>query len=127
MPFVTERDTLAFNSHQPFPLDMAGHKREVTQPHGDQKRQMADNDRFDHISSKLRHAMGIDLFGYDCVIDNKTGKCFVVDINYLPGYSGVQDLFRLLFEYLQQRVAEFRTASLPNDSSEEVETLHVTS
>lgn len=103
-----ERETLVFNSQEPLPEVMRSSNavanklpmKEIT---------ATDDSPFADISAKLRRVMDIDLFGYDCVVDSATGKCFVVDVNYLPGYSGVDGLFDILVEYLEKRVVDFRT------------------
>eukprot|EP00013_Stygamoeba_regulata_P021228 CAMPEP_0177657038 /NCGR_PEP_ID=MMETSP0447-20121125/15950_1 /TAXON_ID=0 /ORGANISM="Stygamoeba regulata, Strain BSH-02190019" /LENGTH=317 /DNA_ID=CAMNT_0019161323 /DNA_START=57 /DNA_END=1007 /DNA_ORIENTATION=- len=52
------------------------------------------------ITRTLSKCLGLTLFGFDLVTDNKTGKHVIIDINYFPGYSGVEDFPQMLLTHL---------------------------
>eukprot|EP01059_Diplonema_ambulator_P035577 TRINITY_DN841_c0_g5_i1.p1 TRINITY_DN841_c0_g5~~TRINITY_DN841_c0_g5_i1.p1 ORF type:complete len:726 (+),score=249.28 TRINITY_DN841_c0_g5_i1:38-2179(+) len=73
------------------------------------------------MQEAIQSEWGIDLFGFDVLVDKNTKKHYVVDVNVLPGYKGV-DKFRyhtnkLFLEYgeryaLATDVAYLRSADV---------------
>ena len=41
------------------------------------------------LTSALSVELGFDLFGFDALVESRTKKVFVVDINFLPGFKGM--------------------------------------
>ncbi|XP_067335375.1 inositol-tetrakisphosphate 1-kinase isoform X1 [Channa argus] len=52
------------------------------------------------LSSSLRQALGVSLFGIDVIINNQTGQHAVIDINAFPGYEGVPEFFTDLLNHI---------------------------
>jgi hypothetical protein len=44
----------------------------------------------------------LNLLGYDLITDTYTGKHYVVDVNYLPSFRGVDDYFERLLKYFEK-------------------------
>lgn len=53
-------------------------------------------DHISHWSKVLRKGLGLSLFGYDVLVEEGTGKAYIVDINYMPGYAGFEDFHEVL-------------------------------
>ncbi|KCV68258.1 hypothetical protein, variant [Fonticula alba] len=56
--------------------------------------------RVEQTVAYLAAEMGVSLFGVDIVFEEGTDRMFIVDLNYFPGYGGVDNLFPLLEEQL---------------------------
>jgi hypothetical protein len=41
------------------------------------------------IARRLQTRFGLTLFGFDLIVEAKTGRVFVVDINYFPSFVDV--------------------------------------
>ncbi|KAL0490468.1 inositol-tetrakis phosphate kinase [Acrasis kona] len=107
---LEETETITFNSQAKLPDTL------ITQKNSDlhdsvtfktitpllslekEKREM-----FDNASKLICDSLDIYLLGYDLVTDSKTGKSFVVDVNYLPGFKGVDNLPEKLLAHMLER------------------------
>lgn len=58
------------------------------------------------VVKELQARLGIQLFGVDFIRDAQTGDYLVIDVNYLPGYYGVANLFEKLLDLMYQRVQQ---------------------
>ncbi|CAH1791280.1 unnamed protein product [Owenia fusiformis] len=56
------------------------------------------------LVNKVQRKIGMCLFGIDVVIENDTGRYYVIDINYFPGYDGFPDFLQVLAEYILKRL-----------------------
>lgn len=57
---------------------------------------------FTHI---LQKELELDLFGWDLIIEEGTGRLYIIDINYFPGYDEV-DFLPLLTQALLRRASQ---------------------
>lgn len=57
----------------------------------------------DKIASIVREIFGMDLLGVDFVIDNKTGKIAIIDVNVFPGYDEFPNFFESLIELIKEK------------------------
>ena len=44
-----------------------------------------DHMMLEHLATRMRNKLGLDLFGIDVIIENHTGRYAVIDINSFPG------------------------------------------
>lgn len=56
------------------------------------------------IACVLRKAFGMDLLGVDVVIENTTGKYFIIDVNIYPGYDGFPNFFHALSQLFSNKI-----------------------
>ena len=40
------------------------------------------------LTAALARELGVDVFGFDALVQSQTKNVFVVDVNFLPGYKG---------------------------------------
>lgn len=66
---------------------------------------------FQKIVMTLRKILGMALFGVDVVIENKTGKYGIIDINAFPGYDGVPDFYETLVKFIAEEIEERKQAN----------------
>eukprot|EP00730_Choanoeca_flexa_P000113 TRINITY_DN10048_c0_g2_i1.p2 TRINITY_DN10048_c0_g2~~TRINITY_DN10048_c0_g2_i1.p2 ORF type:complete len:325 (+),score=82.89 TRINITY_DN10048_c0_g2_i1:253-1227(+) len=52
---------------------------------------------------RLRHKLGLDLFGIDVVVCCESNRHYIVDVNYFPGYNGVEGFHDSLIALLHSR------------------------
>lgn len=52
------------------------------------------------MAQVLGETFGLSIFGFDVITNVATGKHAVIDINYFPGFIGVEDFPSLLFQHL---------------------------
>jgi len=71
------------------------------------------------IADVLRHAFGLELFGFDILLTDRISEngdiekhLLVVDVNYFPSYKEVPDFAPLLARYLAKRAIENRIHSV---------------
>ncbi|KAI8999988.1 inositol-tetrakisphosphate 1-kinase [Gaertneriomyces semiglobifer] len=62
-----------------------------------------DERKVQKIVEAVTHKLGLTLFGLDIVVEKETGRWFLIDINYCPGYDGVPDFHRHLLEVLKSK------------------------
>jgi len=55
------------------------------------------------ISKGITKRFGLTLFGFD-VLHSVTGEYGVIDVNYFPGYIGVENFNQKLFDYIKSRI-----------------------
>ena len=72
------------------------------------------SDEIRPIADCIRHAFGLELFGFDVLVttkDQSKKEMFVVDVNYFPSYKEVTNFSELLAQYLAQCGIEGRVRS----------------
>ena len=52
------------------------------------------------LSNKLINIFNIKYFGYDLIIQNKSNKIFLIDINFLPGYKNIHHFSGIFWGYI---------------------------
>lgn len=55
------------------------------------------------VVAELRARLQVTLFGVDLIRDCETGDYLIIDVNYLPGYYGVTDVFPRLLDVMLAR------------------------
>jgi inositol-1,3,4-trisphosphate 5/6-kinase/inositol-tetrakisphosphate 1-kinase len=65
------------------------------------------------VVTALRHAFGLELFGFDILVSCHSKELFVVDVNYFPSYKEVSNFPSLLAKYLTQRAIQGRKQVSP--------------
>eukprot|EP00116_Pleurobrachia_bachei_P003546 sb/3463808/ len=69
------------------------------------------NELLDHVShwcEVLTKGLGLSLFGYDVLVEEGSGKAYIVDINYMPGYAGFEDFHEVLCAMLARSAQSIR-------------------
>ncbi|EGG18922.1 inositol 1,3,4-triphosphate 5/6 kinase [Cavenderia fasciculata] len=54
------------------------------------------------ISNMIQKDLSLTLFGFDVITDVTTKKHAVVDLNYFPGYIGIDNFYSILLEHVLQ-------------------------
>ncbi|TPX67216.1 hypothetical protein SpCBS45565_g03946 [Spizellomyces sp. 'palustris'] len=67
-----------------------------------------DTDRAQEISRVLAKDLQLTLFGFDLIVESGTGRHFVIDINYCPGYEGVPNFHAEVLHVIQQKIQKDR-------------------
>jgi hypothetical protein len=62
-----------------------------------------DEDKLLHLVSGVQQKFGLDLLGIDVIIENRSGRYAVIDINAFPGYDGVQEFFPALLQLIEEK------------------------
>ncbi|RUS79869.1 hypothetical protein EGW08_012347, partial [Elysia chlorotica] len=52
------------------------------------------------LGQKMRQVIDMDLFGFDVIIDVKTGQYGIIDINVFPGFEAVENFFSVLLDHM---------------------------
>jgi len=61
-------------------------------------------DMLDNITNVIIKETNLHLMGIDIIRDNKTGKLYIIDINYFPGYKGVDNFCGILLDYIVETI-----------------------
>lgn len=56
------------------------------------------------LANEIKARLDLKVFGMDLIRDTKTGDYLIIDINYLPGYYGVPNVFENLLELMYKHV-----------------------
>ncbi|XP_067831018.1 inositol-tetrakisphosphate 1-kinase-like isoform X2 [Heptranchias perlo] len=100
----SDRKTIFFNSHEVSKPESCSHLTERNE--GDSLPSGPSDGIIRSISQGLQVALGISLFGVDVIVDNKTGKLAVIDVNAFPGYEGVPEFFSALLHHIETLLHE---------------------
>ncbi|XP_023941348.1 inositol-tetrakisphosphate 1-kinase-like [Bicyclus anynana] len=86
----------------------------ILDPHDKAEIKMTLNeDKIKSIIRVLRKKIGLNLLGFDVVIDNTTGNHAVIDINLFPSY----DVFPNIFEHLLECINDIVSTSKSNNGT----------
>ncbi|KAN0034027.1 hypothetical protein ACTFIV_000507 [Dictyostelium citrinum] len=89
-----ENELIKFDSQKPFPASL------LPTDGQELKIEIPSKSTLSVISKDIQKNLDISLFGFDVIVDCKTKKLAVVDINYFPTFSGVDDFYTLLIEHI---------------------------
>jgi hypothetical protein len=62
------------------------------------------------IVATIRDLTSLSLFGFDVIICATTGRYALIDINYFPGYRGIDNFPKLFVEFLKKKYVCFLPA-----------------
>ncbi|GAB6026084.1 hypothetical protein CHUAL_012287 [Chamberlinius hualienensis] len=81
------------------------------------------DEKLQKIVSTVNEILGMGLYGIDVVIDCRSERYAIVDINAFPGYDGVVDFTQLLIQYMREQIRkkECSQSVEPQLASEEAE------
>jgi len=102
---------ITFDSQKPFPENLLGPDKQLNEAKKLPVSQNEDNNTFIPISNELRKITRSDLFGYDLLIDEKTGEYFICDINYFPLFSSVENLYDVMYNFLTKKFNQHRNSN----------------
>ena len=94
---LDEPQIIRFNSQYKLPEELIANEVDAS------KAEPIDSAIFHQITQVLSQALELQLFGFDIVQDNVTGKFYIVDANYLPSYTSLPNVMQLLIEHLLGR------------------------
>jgi hypothetical protein len=69
--------------------------------------EMIGRERYEEIygmAMQIREFLGLELFGLDFIIEELSNAIYLVDVNYFPGYSGVEDLSGKISKMLSLKI-----------------------
>lgn len=107
----TTQDTLFFSSHD---ISKSGSSSEWTVISQDEMdlRIEPNCEIFEKIVKRVSQIFGLVLLGIDVVIENKTGKYAVIDVNVFPGYDGYPNFFENLVDTIKSLISKRSIAEL---------------
>ncbi|XP_055519576.1 inositol-tetrakisphosphate 1-kinase-like [Leucoraja erinacea] len=100
----SDRQTIFFNSHEVSKPESCSHLTERDE-WGEQSSGPSDR-IIQSIIRCLQVSLGLSLFGVDVIIDSKTGKLAIIDINAFPGYEDVPEFFEALLDHVETLLLE---------------------
>ncbi|XP_048474120.1 inositol-tetrakisphosphate 1-kinase-like isoform X1 [Rhincodon typus] len=100
----SEQKTIFFNSHEVSKPESCSHLTEREE--GDSLPSGPSDKIIQFISRGIQAALGMSLFGVDVIVDNKTGKLALIDINAFPGYEGFPEFFSTLLNHVEALLRE---------------------
>jgi inositol-1,3,4-trisphosphate 5/6-kinase/inositol-tetrakisphosphate 1-kinase len=62
------------------------------------------------LSSSVQKSFELDLLGIDVIIENKTGRYAIIDINTFPGYEDVPNFLDVLLDFIHRKLRESRSS-----------------
>lgn len=60
-----------------------------------------DHEQMNQIAQIVQNLFELNLVGIDIIIDRTSGDYAVIDVNYFPGYEGIIDFSKELFQLCQ--------------------------
>jgi FMN phosphatase YigB (HAD superfamily) len=95
-------DYLCFDSQKPFPPDWY----DVLE--GEEIKEKEINFEFvSQICKELNAELGLNVMGYDFVIQEETGVYYIVDQNYFPGYKHLENFGEIYQAYIKDNYLSF--------------------
>ncbi|XP_072919968.1 inositol-tetrakisphosphate 1-kinase-like isoform X1 [Hemitrygon akajei] len=100
----SDRKTIFFNSHEVSKPESRSH---LTERDEQENHPSGPCDGIiQSISRCLQTSLGLSLFGVDVIVDSRSGKLAVIDINAFPGYEGVPEFFNALLDHVEMLLRE---------------------
>jgi glutathione synthase/RimK-type ligase-like ATP-grasp enzyme len=96
----SEPEMIRFNSQYKLPQELTHNEPSVPS--------VVDPVLFHEITSILSQALELQLFGFDIIQETTSLKFYVVDANYLPSYSTLQNVMHLMLEHIKKRDEQHR-------------------
>lgn len=72
----------------------------------EQEAQKLDMMKIRDIVAAIRELTGLTLFGFDVIVCSRTGQYALIDINYFPGYRGVEDFPQQFLAFLSKQIKD---------------------
>jgi len=60
------------------------------------------------ITASVIKGTNLHLLGYDVITDNKTGQYYIIDINFFPGFKGIDKFNEIFFDFVCKKIAPSR-------------------
>jgi inositol-1,3,4-trisphosphate 5/6-kinase/inositol-tetrakisphosphate 1-kinase len=77
-----------------------------------------EKERLDRIVKVVSDKLGLSLLGIDVIIENKTGRYAIIDMNAFPGYDGVDNFLEMLRDLVIEEIeSRNNTIELSNETS----------
>ncbi|OCT66323.1 hypothetical protein XELAEV_180425781mg, partial [Xenopus laevis] len=112
----TDQSTIFFDSNQVSKAESCSYLSEAVPSTG----VAAPSDSVvNQVVQGLREALGMSLFGVDLIVDTKTGRVAVIDVNAFPGYDGVAGFCSALFSHVEKVLNIGNKASATSSESSE--------
>ncbi|XP_014281035.1 inositol-tetrakisphosphate 1-kinase [Halyomorpha halys] len=100
-----DRETIYFNSHDVSKSDSSSSLSVLDEDEpSDECHTKADPATLGHIVEIITAVLGMNLLGVDIVVENKTGRHAIIDINPYPGYDGYPNFFESLIRCIRSKV-----------------------
>jgi len=61
------------------------------------------------LAQTVRNGIGIDLLGIDVIVESKTNRHAIIDVNPFPGYDGVPHIQQMLCDYMIDTIRSTRS------------------
>lgn len=106
--YACNRETIHFDSHDVSKADSKSALSVLDPSDLNTETIKPDPERLTEIVLKVRKAFGMSLLGVDVVIENKTGRYAIIDINAYPGYDGFPNMFDALMLLIEDTINSFR-------------------
>jgi len=102
---VKEQKDIIFDSQKPWPKELSAENPPV-----DDKEKVPDIDMevLKKMTKFFLDEIGMSLGGYDVIRQNDTNYLGLLDINYFPGYKGVDQFKKELFEWIEKNINEIK-------------------
>ncbi|XP_074605593.1 inositol-tetrakisphosphate 1-kinase-like isoform X2 [Brevipalpus obovatus] len=100
-----EIPTLHFDSPDISKPNSSSHLTELDEVSRASPPVLKENDVRRHVQI-LRKILGLKLFGVDLIVENQTGRPYVIDMNIFPGYVGVDNHVSLIANMIAELVKE---------------------
>lgn len=99
-----DKETIHFHSHDVSKSDSSSSLSVLDDEEMNGEMNKADPQTLSLIVETMRKALGMNLLGVDVVVENKTGRHAIIDINPYPGYDGYPDFFESLIRFIKSKV-----------------------
>jgi len=78
--------------------------QDFTSLHGNPTAEFPGTEFIDSIVKYLSNNLGLTLIGFDIISCSETGTFYIIDANYFPGYTGVEDCPKKLLDLLMKKL-----------------------
>lgn len=67
---------------------------------------LPDLEKLEMLADNVQKRFNLDLIGIDVIIENRTGRYAIIDINTFPGFEDVPDFFIILLNLFRQKLGQ---------------------
>jgi len=72
--------------------------------HGNPTEELPEREFIDSINKYLSNNLGLTLIGFDIIKCSSTGTYYIIDANYFPGYTGVEDCPKKILDLIIKKL-----------------------
>jgi len=60
------------------------------------------------ITKLLQNSLGLELIGFDLIVDSRSGDYLIIDVNYWPSFKGFENFSQEFLNFIVKRFKQHK-------------------